>query len=103
MRPPGCAQVEYAKADGRWAAAYARRSEAAPDVDLSAAFDSEAAARRLFDALDAPNRVAVFFRIYQTKTSEKRAAKITELVAMLNRGETIYPRRSRRGGANRAS
>jgi uncharacterized protein YdeI (YjbR/CyaY-like superfamily) len=82
MRPPGCAQVEYAKADGRWAAAYARR---------------------LFDALDAPNRVAVFFRIYQTKTSEKRAAKITELVAMLNRGETIYPRRSRRGGANRAS
>jgi uncharacterized protein YdeI (YjbR/CyaY-like superfamily) len=99
MRPPGRAQVELAKADGRWAAAYARQREAAPDVDLEAALDAEPAARQLFDALDAANRFAVLYRVHQAKTPEKRAAKIAEMVAMLSRGETIHPRRSRRSSA----
>ena len=97
MRPPGQAQVEQAKADGRWAAAYPRQSKAAPDADLVAALDAQPAARRMFDALDAANRFAVLYRIHQAKTPEKRAAKIIQLVAMLSRGETIHPRRSRRG------
>lgn len=97
MRPPGRAQVELAKADGRWAAAYARQSEAAPDLDLQAALDAEPAARALFDALDAANRFSVLYRVHQAKTPEKRAAKIADLVAMLSRGETIHPRRARRG------
>jgi uncharacterized protein YdeI (YjbR/CyaY-like superfamily) len=96
MRPPGVAQVELAKVDGRWAAAYARQSEAAPDPDLEAALDAEPAARRLFDALDAANRFAVLYRVHQAKTPQKRRAKIAELVAMLGRGETIHPRRSPR-------
>jgi len=99
MRPAGRAQVELAKADGRWAAAYARQSEAAPDADLEAALDAEPAARQLFDALDAANRFSVLYRIHQAKTPEKRRAKIAELVAMLARGETIHPRRARRVGA----
>jgi uncharacterized protein YdeI (YjbR/CyaY-like superfamily) len=99
MQPPGRAQVELAKADGRWAAAYAPSREAAPDADLDAALDAEPAARRLFDALDAANRFAVLYRIHQAKTPAKRAAKIVELVAMLSRGETIHPRRSKRGSA----
>ena len=98
MRPPGRAEVERAKADGRWAAAYARQSEAAPDADLHAALDAEPAARKLFDALDAANRFAVLFRIHQARTPEKRAAKVAELVAMLGRGETIHPRRAKRPG-----
>ena len=96
MRPRGQAQVEQAKSDGRWAAAYARQSEIAPDPDLLAALDAASAARELFDALDAANRFAMLFRIQQAKTPEKRAAKIAELVAMLARDETIHPRRAKR-------
>ena len=99
MRAPGRLQVEQAKADGRWAAAYARQSEAAPDADLDAALNAEPGARRPFDALDAANRFAVLFRVHQTKTPEKRAGKIAELVAMLSRGETIHPRRPSRGNS----
>ena len=99
MRPPGRAQVELAKADGRWAAAYAGQGKAAPGADLNAALDAEPAARQLFDALDAANRYAVLYRVHQAKTPEKRASKIAELVRMLSRGETIHPRRARRGGA----
>jgi len=93
MRPAGRAQVELAKADGRWAAAYAGQSEAAPDPDLDAALDAEPAARKMFDALDAANRFAVLYRVHQARSPEKRAAKIAELVAMLSRGETIHPPR----------
>jgi uncharacterized protein YdeI (YjbR/CyaY-like superfamily) len=96
MRPAGRRQVELAKADGRWAAAYARQSQAAPDPDLDAALDAEPAARRLFDALDAANRFAVLYRVHQARTPQKRAAKIAQLVAMLARGETLHPRRARR-------
>jgi uncharacterized protein YdeI (YjbR/CyaY-like superfamily) len=98
MRPPGQAEVEQAKADGRWAAAYAGQRKAAPDADLIAALDAAPAARRLFDGLGAANRYAVLYRVHQAKTPEKRAAKIAELVEMLNRGETIHPRRGRRSG-----
>lgn len=51
-----------------------------------------------FDALDAANRYAVLYRVHQAKTPQKRAAKIAEMVAMLDRGETLHPRRTRRGG-----
>lgn len=101
MRPAGLAQVELAKADGRWAAAYAGQSQAAPDADLQAALDADPAARGLFDALDAANRYAVLYRVQQAKTPEKRTAKVAELVAMLSRGETIHPRRSQRGGSSK--
>ena len=96
MHPRGRAQVDRAKADGRWAAAYAGQSEAAPDADLNAALDAEPSARDLFDALDAANRFAILYRVQQAKTPEKRAAKIAEMVAMLSRGDTIHPRKAKR-------
>lgn len=96
MQPRGRAQVDQAKADGRWAAAYAGQSEAAADADLDAALDAEPAARELFDALDSANRFAILYRVQQAKTPEKRAAKITEMVAMLSRGDTIHPRKAKR-------
>jgi uncharacterized protein YdeI (YjbR/CyaY-like superfamily) len=101
MRPAGRLQVDLAKADGRWAAAYAGQGAAAPDADLNAALDAEPAARELFDRLDAANRYAVIYRVHQTRSPERRAAKIAELVAMLSRGETIHPLRSSAGSANR--
>lgn len=96
MHPRGRAQVDQAKADGRWAAAYPAQSQAEPDADLTAALDAEPAARALFDALDAANRFAILYRVQQPKTPEKRAAKIAEMVGRLSRGETIHPRRAKR-------
>ncbi len=98
MHPQGQAQVDLAKADGRWAAAYPRQSDATPDADLHAALDAAPAARALFDALDSANRFSVLYRVQQAKTPEKRAAKIAEMVAMLGRGETVHPRRGKRVG-----
>ena len=96
MHARGRAQVDQAKADGRWAAAYPAQSKAAPDADLLAALEAEPAARDLFEALDSANRFAILYRVQQAKTPEKRAAKIAELVSMLSRGETIHPRRAKR-------
>ena len=96
MHPRGRAQVDHAKADGRWAAAYPGQGKAEPDADLTAALDAEPAARALFDALDSANRFAILYRVQQAKTPQKRAAKIAELVRMLSRGETIHARRSKR-------
>lgn len=96
MHPRGRAQVDQAKADGRWAAAYAGQGDAAPDADLNAALDAESAARELFDALDSANRFAILYRVQQAKTPEKRTAKIAEMVAMLSRGDTIHPRKAKR-------
>lgn len=93
VKPGGQAQIDRAKADGRWAAAYAPQSRAAPDDDLNAALDADPAARALFNVLDSANRYAVLYRVHQAKTPEKRAAKITELVAKLARGETFHPQR----------
>jgi uncharacterized protein YdeI (YjbR/CyaY-like superfamily) len=103
MRPPGRAQVEQAKADGRWAAAYAGQAKAAADADLIAALNAAPAARRMFDELDGANRYAVLYCVHQAKTPEKRAAKISEMVEMLNQGETIHPQRARRGKPDRFS
>jgi uncharacterized protein YdeI (YjbR/CyaY-like superfamily) len=96
MRAAGWTQVEQAKADGRWAAAYARQSVISPDVDLIIALDAEPAARELFDQLDAANRFAILFRVQQAATPEKRADKISEMITMLSRGETIHPRKQKR-------
>lgn len=97
MTPRGWAEVERAKADGRWDAAYAPQSRATADPDLLAALDAQPAARALFDSLDSANRYAVLYRIQQAKSPEKRAAKIDELVSKLARGETFHPRRVQRG------
>lgn len=96
MKPEGLAQVARAKADGRWDAAYAPQSRAAPDPDLLTALDAQPNARRFFDSLDAANRYAVLYRVHQAKGPEKRAAKIAEVVARLASGEAFHPIRKRR-------
>jgi uncharacterized protein YdeI (YjbR/CyaY-like superfamily) len=97
MTQQGLAQVDAAKVDGRWEAAYASQSTAAPHADLKAALDADPRARQVFDALDSANRYAIIYRVHQAKTAEKRAAEITELLTMLRRGQTIHPRRIVRG------
>ena len=91
MQAPGLAQVEAAKADGRWEKAYegARRSEV-PE-DLQAALDGEPKAQAFFATVNAANRYAVLWRVQTAVKAETRAKRIAQLVAMLARGETIHP------------
>lgn len=93
MQPRGLAEVERAKADGRWDAAYAPASTAAVPDDLAAALAASPTASARFAELDGANRYAILFRIANVKRAETRARKIAEYVAMLERGETIHPRR----------
>jgi uncharacterized protein YdeI (YjbR/CyaY-like superfamily) len=98
MTPAGEVEVARAKADGRWDRAYPPQGVARPDDDLAAALQASPAAQRLYDDLDSANRYAILHRVHQAKTPERRAAKIALLVEMLARGETVHPRRQKRGG-----
>ena len=99
MTPHGQRQIDAAKADGRWDAAYAPIRSASvatiPD-DLRAAIDANARARTTFETLGRQNLFALIFRTNNMKTAAGRARKIAALVDMLARGETIVPERPRR-------
>ncbi|MFF3856119.1 YdeI family protein [Micromonospora sp. NPDC002575] len=95
MLPPGRAAVEAAKADGRWAAAYAPSSEAEAPADLLAAIAADPAAQAMFDVLTRTNRFALAHRLNAVKRAETRERKIGEFVAMLARHETIHPQKAR--------
>ena len=87
MRAGGLKQMEAAKADGRWEAAYAPASKATVPADLQAALDQNPAAAAFFATLTGANRYAVLYRIGAVKKPETRARKIAEFVEMLGRGE----------------
>jgi uncharacterized protein YdeI (YjbR/CyaY-like superfamily) len=93
MRPAGVREVEAAKADGRWEAAYAGQATAAVPDDLQAALDASPAAAALFAELDSTNRFAILYRIGSVKKPETRAKKIAGFVADLELGDTPYPRK----------
>ena len=98
MTPHGQQQVDAAKADGRWDAAYApirSASVATIPEDLRAAVDASPRARQTFRTLGRLNLFALAFRTNNMKTPAGRAKKIAALVAMLARGETIVPERPR--------
>ncbi|MDW5326941.1 YdeI/OmpD-associated family protein [Plantactinospora sp. KLBMP9567] len=95
MLPPGRAAVEAAKADGRWAAAYAPPSEAEVPADLLAAIAADPAAQAMFDVLTKTNRFALIHRVNAVKRAQTRERKIGEFVAMLARHETIYPQKAK--------
>jgi hypothetical protein len=95
MLPSGRAAVEAAKADGRWAAAYAPPSEAEVPADLLAAIAADPAAQAMFDVLTRTNRFALTHRVNAVKRAQTRDRKIGEFVAMLARHETIYPQKAK--------
>ena len=100
MTSHGLAQVDAAKADGRWARAYgAGRNLKIPD-DIQAAIDAEPQAKAMLAKLNAQNRFALAFRVHNLKTEAGRRKKIAAFVEMLKRGETIYPQRSRTEGVD---
>jgi uncharacterized protein YdeI (YjbR/CyaY-like superfamily) len=99
MTPHGQRHVDAAKADGRWEAAYApirSASVAGIPSDLRAAIDASPRARRTFETLGRMNLFALAYRTNSMRTPAGRARKIVELVAMLERGQTIVPERGRK-------
>jgi uncharacterized protein YdeI (YjbR/CyaY-like superfamily) len=92
MTDRGLAEVERAKADGRWDAAYEPASKATVPDDLRDALRQRPEAEVMFAKLDGHNRFAILYRIQDAKKPETRAARIVKYVDMLARGETIHPK-----------
>ncbi len=91
MKPAGLREVERAKADGRWDAAYDSPSAATVPDDLQAELDRNPRAGEAFAALNGSNRYAILYGIQDAKKPETRARRIAKFVAMLERGETLHP------------
>lgn len=93
MQPAGAAEMERARRDGRWEAAYdGPRTIAVPD-DLAAALEATAPARATFEKLNSQNRYAILLRLSTARQAETRARRLEAFMAMLARGETIYPQK----------
>jgi uncharacterized protein YdeI (YjbR/CyaY-like superfamily) len=91
MRAAGLAEVQRAKADGRWEAAYeGQRSITVPD-DLAGELDARPEAKAFFEQLSSQNRYAILYRLQDAKRPETRARRLATFVAMLEARETIHP------------
>jgi uncharacterized protein YdeI (YjbR/CyaY-like superfamily) len=91
MSPRGQLEVERAKADGRWAAAYeSQRNMQVPD-DLQKELDADSKAREFFESLNSQNRYAILYRLHDAKRPETRERRLAQFVAMLKKGEKLYP------------
>jgi uncharacterized protein YdeI (YjbR/CyaY-like superfamily) len=99
MRPSGLAEVEAAKADGRWAAAYESQRNATVPPDLAAALAESPGAARAFDALGKTERYAVILKLVTARTSTARAAQLRRAMAALERAEDGRSRAPLRHGA----
>ena len=96
MMPPGMVEVERAKRDGRWDAAYDSPKSSTVPTDLRAALDKNKRAASAFAKIDGSNRYAILWRVQTAKKPETRARRIAELVAMLGRGELLHPERAKK-------
>jgi uncharacterized protein YdeI (YjbR/CyaY-like superfamily) len=90
MQPSGQLEIDKAKADGRWEAAYASASKAEIPPDLQNALDAKPKAAAFFATLTGANRYAILYRIGAVKKAETRARKIGDFIGMLERGETVH-------------
>lgn len=91
MQPAGLREIERAKADGRWDAAYEGQSTATVPEDLKLELEKNDQAREFFSTLDSRNRYAILYRIHDAKKPETRARRIAKYVAMLNDRKTLHP------------
>jgi uncharacterized protein YdeI (YjbR/CyaY-like superfamily) len=91
MKPPGMAEVERAKADGRWDAAYAGSRTATVPDDLAKALEANPAAAEFFKTLDSRNRYSILYRVQDARKPETRARRIEKFIGMLADHQKIYP------------
>lgn len=90
MFPRGMAEVEAARADGRWDQAYEGPAHSSVPADLAAALAANPAASAFFATLTSQNRYAILYRVEEAKRAETRARRIEKFVGMLARGETLH-------------
>jgi uncharacterized protein YdeI (YjbR/CyaY-like superfamily) len=90
MRPAGLEQVELARADGRWDAAYASPASVEVPEDLKRALNARPKAAAFFATLNKSNRYAIVFQVEDAKRPETRVRRIEKFVAMMERGEKLY-------------
>ena len=90
MRPAGFAEVERAKADGRWAAAYDRQRFNTVPEDLQTELDTRPEAKAFFEGLNSQNRYTILYQLQDAKRPETRARRLAKFVATLEAGERIY-------------
>ena len=90
MAPAGMREVETARADGRWEAAYDSSTTAEVPPDLQAALDADPVAGEFFAGLDRANRYAILYRLQEARRPETRARRIEKFVAMLREGRRIH-------------
>jgi len=93
LKPPGLAEVERAKKDGRWDQAYDSPRTAQVPEDLAKALAANKKAAAFFTGIDGANRYAILWRVQTAKKPETRRKRIEQFVAMLAKGETIHPRK----------
>jgi uncharacterized protein YdeI (YjbR/CyaY-like superfamily) len=91
MKPAGLAEMERARADGRWDAAYEPPSSIAVPDDLQRELNANPTAREFFATLESRNRYAILYRLQDAKTAETRARRLEKFVSMLKAREKIYP------------
>jgi uncharacterized protein YdeI (YjbR/CyaY-like superfamily) len=96
MRPAGAREIDRAKADGRWDAAYEGQATIGVPDDLQRELDTRPEAAAFFAGLDSRNRYAILYRLQDAKKPETRARRLEKFVAMLEAGETHYPPTKRR-------
>jgi uncharacterized protein YdeI (YjbR/CyaY-like superfamily) len=88
----GLVQMEAAKNDGRWSAAYAPQRTITVPADLKAALAASSIARRFFESLDSKNRYAILYRLHTAKKPETRERRLQKFVGMLEAGQTLHER-----------
>jgi uncharacterized protein YdeI (YjbR/CyaY-like superfamily) len=93
MLAAGRAEVERAKADGRWAAAYPGQRSINVPTDLQVALDADQQAAAFFAALSSANRYALLYRLQEAKRPETRARRLEQYLGMLREGRTLHPQR----------
>jgi uncharacterized protein YdeI (YjbR/CyaY-like superfamily) len=91
MRPAGLEQVERARADGRWDAAYEGPRTIGVPEDLQRELDARPEAKAFFESLSSQNRYAILYRLHDAKRPETRARRLATFVSMLEAGETLHP------------
>jgi len=90
MRPGGLAEIERAKQDGRWDAAYDSATSSTIPIDLQTELDRHPKAKAFFATINATNRYAILWRLQTAKKAETRAKRLATFIQMLEKGETIH-------------
>jgi uncharacterized protein YdeI (YjbR/CyaY-like superfamily) len=91
MHEAGLREVDRAKADGRWDAAYESQANIGVPDDLQRELDRDPKAQAFFDSLSSQNRYAILYRLHDAKRPETRERRLAQFVAMLKKGETVHP------------